>query len=94
MYRQVSGFVGKCYEVRVGEVTGGSALALGTCHSPKIVLYWLQEVFMKKRMKNINLTEGLAKRLEKYARSVGLSESDIVRRALEQYLRGCEDGEK
>lgn len=49
---------------------------------------------MKKRMKNINLTEGLAKRLEKYARSVGLSESDIVRRALEQYLRGCEDGEK
>lgn len=41
---------------------------------------------MKKRMKNINLTEGLARALEAYARSQGLSESDVMRRALEAYL--------
>lgn len=39
-----------------------------------------------KRVKNINLTEGLALQLEARAAETGLSMSDIVRRALEEYF--------
>jgi len=42
---------------------------------------------MSKRMKNLNLTERLAQMLEKYAKEQQLSESDIVRRALEDYFK-------
>ena len=42
---------------------------------------------MSKRMKNLNLTERLAQMLEKYAKEQQLSESDIVRRALEDYYK-------
>lgn len=45
-----------------------------------------------KRMKKINLTEALALWLEEQARKTGLSESDIARRALEQYKEVMDAG--
>ena len=42
---------------------------------------------MAKQMKNINLTQRLAHMLEAYCRQVELSESDVVRRAVEEYLK-------
>lgn len=41
---------------------------------------------MAKQMKNLNITVRLAAMLAAHCRLVELSESDVVRRALEEYL--------
>ena len=47
---------------------------------------------MAKQMKNINLTQRLAHMLEAYCKQVELSESDVVRRAVEAYLKEHSQG--
>ena len=42
---------------------------------------------MAKQMKNLNLTQRLAALLEDYCKRMELSESEVVRRAVENYLK-------
>ena len=47
---------------------------------------------MAKQMKNLNLTQRLATMLEEYCKRMELSESDVVRRAVEAYLKEQAEG--